>query len=312
MWKLPAGTIAAGYGDSSVHVQIEGLQPATRYYYRVVATNSLGTVDATPQPSTFTTLPSPSVMPDGRGWEMVSPPQKHGSTIEMASLLRGGTVQASLNGDGLVWLAAGPVVSEPEGNRSFELSQLMSLRDSSGWATRSLETPHTKGWGLLLPSPSEYHFFSPDLSTSLVQPTEYDLGKTEGVVEHPALSPLATEKTMYLRANMAPSPEFMPLVTASNDTAGTQFGGGLDFLAATDDLEHVVFHSKVGLTAAAPSGRGPVHVAGRLAADAAERAPERHARPGRRVHRTVARGERKPQRAWRDLEGRPTRVLDRG
>ena len=33
-----------------------------------------------------------------------------------------------------------------------------------GWSTQSLETPHTKGWGLLLPSPSEYHFFSPDLS----------------------------------------------------------------------------------------------------------------------------------------------------
>ena len=88
-------------------------------------------------------------MPDGRGWELVSPANKHGSTVETASGLRAGTVEASLNGDGLVWLAAGPVVSEPEGNRSFELSQLMSLREPGGWTTRSLETAHTKGWGLL-------------------------------------------------------------------------------------------------------------------------------------------------------------------
>ncbi len=254
--EASAGTLAAGFGDVGAHVELEGLQPATAYYYRVLATNSLGTVEGTPNPTTFTTLPSPGVMPDGRGWELVSPPNKHGSTVETASGLRAGTVEASLNGDGLAWLAAGPVVSEPEGNRSFELSQLMSSREPGGWATRSLETPHTKGWGLLLPSPSEYHFFSPNLSTSLVEPTEYDLGKTEGVIEHPALSPLATEKTMYIRSGSSSPGEFQPLVTASNDTAGTEFGGGLDFLGATDDLKHVVFHSKVGLTATAPNAAG--------------------------------------------------------
>ena len=127
----------------------------------------------------------------------------------------------------------------------------------------------------MLPSPSEYHFFSPDLSTSLVEPTEYDLGKTEGVVEHPALSPLANEKTMYLRPDIAAGPEFTPLVTAGNDTAATKFGGGLDFLGATDDLSHVVFHSKVGLTAAASQSRRALHVAAGLAALASERAPRR-------------------------------------
>lgn len=253
---LPVGTIPAGFGDVGVSVQVDGLQPASAYYYRVLASNGLGTVEGVPDPSTFTTLPSPGVLPDGRGWEMVSPPQKHGSTVEMVSTLRSGSIQASLDGNRLAWLAAGPVVSEPEGNRSFELSQLMSVREPGGWGTSSLETPHTRGWGLLLPSPSEYHFFTPDLSASLVAPTEYDLGKTEGVVEHPALSPLASEKTMYLRKDLPAAAEFSPLVNAQNDTAGTKFGGGLDFAGASSDLRHVVFHSKVGLTAAAPSAAG--------------------------------------------------------
>ncbi len=254
---LPVSHIPAGYGDVAVSVQLDGLAPATAYYYRVLASNAHGQAEGLPSSSTFQTLPSASALPDGRGWEMVSPPQKHGSTIEMVSALRSGSIQASLDGNRLAWLAAGPVVAEPEGNRSFELSQLMSVREAQGWSTQSLETPHTKGWGLLLPSPSEYHFFTPDLSASLVEPTEYDAGKTEGVVEHPALSPLASEKTMYLRGNLpVPPGEFSPLVTAQNDTAATKFGGGLDFLGATSDLSHVVFHSKAGLTAAAPSAAG--------------------------------------------------------
>ncbi len=253
---LPTASIPAGFGDVDVSVQVHGLAPATAYYFRVLASNTLGPAEGTSQ-GTFTTLPSPSVLPDGRGWEMVSPTQKHGSTIEMISYLRSGSIQTSLDGNRLVWLAAGPVVSEPEGNRSFELSQLMSVREPNGWSTTSLETPHTKGWGLLLPSPSEYHFFTPDLSAGLLEPTEYDLGKTEGVIEHPALSPEASEKTMYVRGSLPSAPgEYSPLVNAQNDEAGTKFGGSLDFLGATSDLSHVVFHSKVGLTAADPSAAG--------------------------------------------------------
>jgi DNA-binding beta-propeller fold protein YncE len=252
---LPAAKLAAAYGDVSVSAQLHGLRPATAYYYRVIASNALAP-DGISASSTFTTLPSPGALPDGRGWELVSPAEKHGSTIEMAAQLRGGSIQASADGGRLAWLAAGPVISEPEGNRSFELSQLMSVRESGGWSTHSLETPHTRGWGLLLPSPGEYHFFSEDLSSSLVAPTEYEQGKTEGVVEHPALSPLATEKTMYLHDDLPADGGFLPLVTAQNDTAGTKFGGGLDFLGASSDLQHVVFHSKVGLGAAAPTAAG--------------------------------------------------------
>ncbi len=253
---LPVGKIAAGYGDVAVGGEVTGLAPATAYYYRVLASNSHGQAQGIPSPSTFQTLPSPGVLPDGRGWELVSPANKHGSTVEMLSK-RAGAVQASLDGSRLAWLASGPVLSEPEGNRSSELAQQISVRSGEGWQTSSLETPHTNGWGLLLPSPGEYHYFTPDLSAALVQPTEYDLGKTEGVVEHPPLSPLASEKTMYVRENLPSSPgQFTPLVTAQNDTANTKFGGGLDFQDATGDLSRVVFHSKPALSSATPTAGG--------------------------------------------------------
>ncbi|HTZ65668.1 MAG TPA: hypothetical protein VMB51_16330 [Solirubrobacteraceae bacterium] len=250
-------TIPAGWGDVSVNVPVAGLTPASAYYVRVVASNEDGESEGTPSLSTFSTLPSPSVLPDGRGWEMVSPPDKHGSTVSTMTGQRAGAVEASVDGSRLAWLAAGPVVSEPEGNRAFELSELMSVRTGEGWDTYSLETPHTNGWGLLVPSPGEYYLFSPDLSMSLLAPTEYDEGKSEGVVEHPALSPEANEKTMYLRQDPpAGEPDFQPLVTSRNDTAGTQFGGALDLAGASEDLSHVVFHSGVGLTSEHPNTAG--------------------------------------------------------
>ena len=252
---VPAGEINAGFGDQEVSVEVNGLQPATAYYYALVAHNAVGHVTGVPSPNTFTTLPSAGGLPDGRAWEMVSPAQKHGAAVESITRYSGGSIQASLGGGALVWLASGPVVSEPQGNRSFEPTQLLSSRGAQGWETQSLETPHQQGRGLELPSPSEYHFFSPDLSLSLLQPVE-PTRQVGGVVEHPPLSAEASEKTMYLRRDPPVSPGYLPLVTGVNDTANTRFGGALEFLDATSDLSHVVFESKVGLTAAAPGAAG--------------------------------------------------------
>ena len=246
---LPTGDIAASFGDHEVHAVVEGLAPATRYYYRLVAQNNDGDVAATPSPNTFTTLPSPSVMPDGRGWEMVSPAEKHGGTPEVVGVTRGGVIQASVNGQALAWLGTGPIVSEPEGSRSLELASLVSRRSPGGWQTTSLETPHEKGRGVLLPSPSEYRSFSPDLSQGLLQPTE-----PFGSEESPPLAPGATEKTMYLHDTATPGAGYTPLMTPEADTAGTQFGGHLEYLAATPDLKHAIFESSVALNSSEPSG----------------------------------------------------------
>jgi DNA-binding beta-propeller fold protein YncE len=253
--QLPAGKLAAGFGDREVTAEVTGLQPATAYFFRVVVTNAHGSAEASPAVESFTTLPSPSVLPDGRAWEMVTPVEKHSGALVSITRFTGGSIQSSLDGDSLAWLASGPVLSEVEGSRSFEPAQQLSTRGAGSWGTASLETAHEQGRGLLLPSPTEYHYFSPDLSTSLVEPTE-PTRQVGGVFEHPALSAEATEKTMYVRQGPPSAPTYTPLVTASNDSAETEFGGALEFLDASSDLSHVVFESKVGLTASAPSAAG--------------------------------------------------------
>ena len=69
-------------------------------------------------------LPDPALLPDGRNWELVSPPDKHGASIQPLGLgiqgPLGGLVQASEDGTRLTYQASAPVEGEPEANRAPE------------------------------------------------------------------------------------------------------------------------------------------------------------------------------------------------
>ena len=88
------GQLAAGFGDRSVSAVVGSLSPATAYFYRVIAKNAHGSAEGVAQPNTFTTLPSPGVLPDGRGWELVTPVGKHGAAVEVASRFRGAEISS--------------------------------------------------------------------------------------------------------------------------------------------------------------------------------------------------------------------------
>lgn len=258
----PPGTeIPAGYGDRPAGVRLTGLQPSTTYYYRIVVQGSVEGDERFSTVGTITTLPSSAgELADHRAWEMVSPPEKDGSGIEPTGE-QGGVIQASANGDALAYIANGPIVREPEGNRAPETTPVLSTRTAAGWSAQALVTPHEKGEGFYNET-VEHPFYSTDLSLSLVQPF---VGTQP--LEAPPLAPGASEKTMYVRDDppLAPetpernvyteaegnrgflAPGYLPLVTPLADTAHTQFGGQLEFLDATPDLGHVVFKSKVAL-----------------------------------------------------------------
>jgi DNA-binding beta-propeller fold protein YncE len=261
--SVGAGELQTGFGDREVSVAVEDLSPAAAYEYRVLASNADGSSEGVPSPNTFTTLPLASVLPDHRAWELVTPPDSHGASVELPRENRAGLIQAAANGDAIAWLASGPVVGEPQGSRSFEPAQLISVRTPQGWQTESLETPHNRGSGLHNPSPTEYDYFSSNLALSLLAPPEP--GES---VEDPPLSSGASEKTLYVRDDPPLSPEpseealyqaaqegsgylspgYLPLVSADDDPAGSSFGGQLEFLDATPDLHHVIFASGVALS----------------------------------------------------------------
>ncbi len=232
----PPGALAgSGFDDVSVGVHLENLSPGA-YHYRVLAVNELGSTASAER--IFTAPRSELVLPDGRAWELVSPPNKNGALIS-AFEVEGAALQASADGAAMTY-GASTAIGEPAGNRSLEWSQILSTRMASGWSSKDIAPPNEVAVGATAGNLSEYKLFSTDLSLGLVEEPGRD--------ETP-LSPEASEKTIYLREE--PSGEYKPLVTAHNVPLGTKFGQKnryVHFLGASPDLSHVVLESPEALT----------------------------------------------------------------
>ena len=242
---VPDGELGVGVSGVPVSVRPEDLLAGTTYHVRLVASNALGVVYGPDE--VFTTQAAGVVfaLPDGREWEMVSPPAKYGAGIE--PLGGGGLggesfVEAAEDGGVISYTANGSIVPNPAGNPYPQIpAQVLSRRGAGGWSTGEIALPRgneTIGDDLT----SEYRLFSSDLSSALVEPitTKFDR----------QLSPEATLGTPYLRDNETGS--YLPLVTANNVPAGTPPYDGIvvdqpHVLAATPDLSHVLLQSPYAL-----------------------------------------------------------------
>ncbi|HEV7493176.1 hypothetical protein [Baekduia sp.] len=78
----PAAGIGDGTTDVSVSEHLTGLSPNTTYHYRLVATSANGTT--TGPDHTFIYDTTGQGLPDGRGYEMVTPTQKNGTLVGAA------------------------------------------------------------------------------------------------------------------------------------------------------------------------------------------------------------------------------------
>ena len=231
-------------GPVERHVALTGLAPGTTYNFRFVAE---GAHDGT----TYTVLGAARSfttqrgglgfsLPDSRAWEMVSPSNKHGGEIDT----RGGgegQIQAAISGDAVAYLSRGSIEANPEGNRGLDESSVLSRRAPGGqWSSEDITPPHTHVTPTSIGRGLEYKLFSLDLGRGLLEPRDAT-----------SLSPLASERAPYLRANSEP-PMYKPLVSAANALPG--FGGkdeenlgGVSVAAASADLSHVIVESEAPL-----------------------------------------------------------------
>jgi DNA-binding beta-propeller fold protein YncE len=231
---FPDGSAGEGSADVQRTAALTGLATATTYHYRVVAENTLGRVESEDREFT-TTAVGPALLPDGRGWELVSPPNKHGSALE-AMTREGGVIQAAADGTGLAYIAKAPLETDPAGNRSFAAQQQLAHRGAGGWSSQSIVSPNESLAGLHAGELSEYRLFAADLSAGLLDPA----GTTP-------LSPLASEPTPYRREADG---EFVPLVYPGNVPDGTKFGEsllGVTVAGANPDLSHILLSSDQAL-----------------------------------------------------------------
>jgi hypothetical protein len=262
----PGLSLGSGKGDvEAVPQHVQGLAADTVYHYRVVTiseptTGHFEEFDGPDQ--TFTTQTAGAfALPDGRSWEMVSPPEKNGALIEPIGVES--PIQAAADGAAITYSTNTPTEAEPQGYGSG--LQVLSVRggvDAPSWGSRDIAIPHIASTGVGAGRGAEYRFFSEDLSLGVVQPFG-TLG--------PSLSEEASEQTAFVRTDFlggnveepclpATMHCYRPLVTAKNATSGNPFGEeskctkgnvicGPEFVGATPDLSHVVFQSGVVLIA---------------------------------------------------------------
>jgi len=270
----PAGILDPNYEPDLLSAHPQDLLAHTPYHMRLVAHNSHPGI-AEGEELTFTTQASGGfVLPDGRQWEMVSPPNKYGASIQAGNYLS----QASLSGDAVAYHANAPIEAQPPGN-SESIVQALSTRAPNGWQSRNINVPHESAPGAS--AGTEYPFFSADLSFGLLQPSGAFV---------PSVSADASEQTPFLRTDFPPDEPadlcanscYKPLVTGApgveNVPAGTFFGAdretggecvsgscGPEFVGASSDLSHVVLqYPRAPLVEGAPLGSLYEWAGGRL------------------------------------------------
>ncbi len=135
----PRGAVVgSSEGDVEVaqHVQV-GLSAGAVYHYRVVAVSEIEVApekfeaeEFDGEDRTFTTQAAGTfALSDGRAWEMVSPPDKHGADI-LAPSEGHLAFQAAVAGDAITYVTTAPTESQPQGFSN--LMQVLSTRGGGG------------------------------------------------------------------------------------------------------------------------------------------------------------------------------------
>ena len=143
---VPDATAPASNSRISVEQALSGLSPNTRYHYRVVA--DLGGTPYLSNERSFKTDPiAPSIpaaqfpgqgfLPDNRAWEMITPPEKNGST---ANAWGNKTIVAP-DGNRVAYASPG-VFGDAQGTGGVGNAQYVATRGAGGWTrTRSPRRP---------------------------------------------------------------------------------------------------------------------------------------------------------------------------
>jgi hypothetical protein len=240
-------------GDEPVGLEppvqrVGGLTPGTAYMYRAVANNSEG--PAIGPVRSLTTRESAAVfsLPDGRGWEMVSPVDKNGGQIAAPeTLFGGGVLQAAAQGGSVTYGAA---FSFGAAQGAPGASQYISRREAGGWSTENVTVPLISGgYPLETRSGVPYQLFSEDLQSGLLSNGKRCRGEaTVCPVPNPSLPGSGAPsgfRDYYLRGG---SGAFAALVTVPQVAGIEAEDFEVTFAGATPDLGQVILSSCSALT----------------------------------------------------------------
>jgi hypothetical protein len=258
---VPDGDAGSGVQPTTVWATATGLQPGTTYHYRVVATNSVGTVTGPDQ--TFTTAAggcqneqfrtgSSSSLPDCRAYEMVTPPDKGSGAPGQLILSPGALPGFQVAGDGnrVSFFSHDSFPGSMTGSGSY-----LAIRGASGWSSQNLIPPQSGEYGDRCASRVAMQLYSADLSTGILadggdqSPSQANSFGGCGT-DDPNLVPGEPQgfQNLFLRDNANGSYRLVDATPQGNSPADAILDAG------SSDLSHVAFEEQAQLTPDAPSG----------------------------------------------------------
>jgi hypothetical protein len=192
---------------------------------------------------------APAALPDGRGWELVSPVEKNGGGVAAPGTIAGGGVlQAAADGNSVTYGSATSFEAVAQGAPTA--SQYLSARGAEGWSTQNLTVPIFSGSYGAGPDGVPYQLFSPDLIRGLLLSGRHcrSVG-TDCPVANPPLAGTdapAGYQNYYLRQASG-----FEALLGTGDVAATALQPAqfeLRFAGASPDLGHVILESCAALT----------------------------------------------------------------
>lgn len=255
---LGGGDLGTAKQDIAAAVTLSGLQPETTYHYRAIAMNAYGAVEGPDQ--TFTTYgASTPGLPDGRVYELVSPPFKDGGEVYPLdsqigscqnckpgqSVLRE-AMQSAPGGNAVVYQGSSFAAT----GEAVGANEYLAQRTEGGWLTTDLSTSQegrdSRG----------YVGFSADLSS--------------GMLSHinPSLTPSAPEgyEDLYvreadggLRSLLSEAPPHRTKFAEGGREFKSEFAG------ASSDFSHLLFQANDTLTASTADAPTAPEVTGQYA-----------------------------------------------
>jgi len=253
--KAPSsGPVNVGSGSSFISVsnKLSALHHGTLYHYRLTATNGLGTTLSSPETFTTQEITGAFSLPDNRGWEMVSPPDKNGGAIQGPEQIHGGGIlQAAASGEGAITYSSTASFGGYEAQGSPPASQYISARTQSGWTTQNITPATVSGSYGNEPNGVPYQLFSPDLAHGLMLNGIHcrDEGTDCPIANPPLPGSGAPEgfQDYYLRDNR--NGTYTALLTEANaerHLSAPEFN--LALAGASPDLSHLVLSTCAALT----------------------------------------------------------------
>jgi hypothetical protein len=240
--------LGAVNGPVGAPAQISGLQPDTSYHFRIVAENEEGVVYG--EDLAFSTLPVGNVgLPDGRGYEMVTPADNEdaqsytpegsasgGNGFGNGSVPTFLPVRAAADGHAVIYVAE--PTAEGNGNQGRG-NEYMATRGPDGWTSKDIQPT-----GFFSP---QFDSFSEDLSVGLLESFE-PLVSGVPVNQTRDLYTRSEDGSLHPLSKVTPPNRVSLEFSAAGGEMGTFFGG------ASRDYSHLFFEANDALTPEAVDG----------------------------------------------------------